>query len=256
MIFFHGILGTRANWRTIARRFTSQRKDWGALLVDLREHGESLRRPPPHTVRAAAEDPVELEHEIDLPIRGVLGHSFGGKVALEWLSQRRDVEEAWIVDSSPSPATPSNDPGETTAVLDALERAPRTFASRAEFIDAIVAEGQSAPIAQWLAKNLQKEESGVRFGPELPAIRELIADYSKTDSWPIIEDWRGGGDLHFVLGGNSTAVGASDRSRLARLAEGNPHVFMHVVEGAGHWVHIDNPDAIVALLTSKPTKQP
>ena len=256
MIFLHGILGTRANWRTIARRFTGQRDDWAAVLIDLREHGESLDRLPPHTVRAAAEDLVELEHEIDLPVRGVLGHSFGGKVALQWLSQHRDIEEAWIIDSSPSRSAPSSDPDATTSVLDTLERVPRTFASRAEFVDAIVAEGQPAPIAQWLAKNLQREESGVRFGPELPAIRELIADYRKTDSWSIVEDWHGDGDLRFVVGGRSNALGASDRARLATLATENSHVFMHVIEEAGHWVHIDSPDAIVALLTSKRTTQP
>lgn len=42
MLFLHGILGTRANWRGIARRFVDARPGWGAVLVDLREHGESL----------------------------------------------------------------------------------------------------------------------------------------------------------------------------------------------------------------------
>jgi len=30
---------------------------------------------------------------------------------------------------------------------------------------------------------------------------------------------------------------------------------VHVVEQAGHWVHIDAADALVALLTSRPSPQ-
>ena len=75
MIFMHGILGTRANWRTIARKFVKARPEWGAILIDLRQHGESLERPPPDTLHAAATDVVELQRALGLPIGGVLGHS-------------------------------------------------------------------------------------------------------------------------------------------------------------------------------------
>ena len=37
MLFLHGILGSGANWRTVARKIVAARPQWGAVLVDLIE---------------------------------------------------------------------------------------------------------------------------------------------------------------------------------------------------------------------------
>src|SRR5690606_41911913 len=41
MLFLHGILGRRSNWRSFSRRWVAARPGWGAVLVDLRGHGDS-----------------------------------------------------------------------------------------------------------------------------------------------------------------------------------------------------------------------
>ena len=41
LLFLHGILGSGANWRSFARKILEPRPHWGALLVDLRMHGQS-----------------------------------------------------------------------------------------------------------------------------------------------------------------------------------------------------------------------
>src|SRR5436305_214981 len=61
MLFLHGILGSGANWRTFAKQIVAERPSWGAVLVDLRLHGESQQGfGPPHTIAAAARDVAEL----------------------------------------------------------------------------------------------------------------------------------------------------------------------------------------------------
>src|SRR5690242_5162179 len=80
IVFLHGILGSGANWRTFARQIVAERPEMGALLVDLRLHGESPGFPPPHTVEAAARDVAEALPDIPGRTRAILGHSFGGKV--------------------------------------------------------------------------------------------------------------------------------------------------------------------------------
>ncbi|MBW2548093.1 MAG: alpha/beta fold hydrolase, partial [Deltaproteobacteria bacterium] len=135
MLFLHGILGTRANWRGIARTFVEARPAWGAVLVDLREHGDSLGMPTPHTVSAAATDVAELERFLDVPVGGALGHSFGGKVVLEWLRSRQGVRtEAWTIDSSPSPSAANRDTTATAEVMRTLENLPRHWVSREAFV--------------------------------------------------------------------------------------------------------------------------
>ena len=251
MLFVHGILGTRANWRGIARRFVEARPDWGAVLVDLREHGDSLGQPPPHSVHAAAADVSALQRSLGLAIGGALGHSFGGKVALEWLRSREgQATECWIVDSSPSPSPTDRDATATAEVLRMLSTLPSRWASREAFVSAVTDAGQAQPIAEWLAMNLKRSNDGAReFGPDLGAIRELIEDYAEKDLWDVVECLPSRCTLDAVIGARSSVWTPADRERLARCSEQEERLRVHVIEEAGHWVHVDATDALVSLLT-------
>lgn len=257
MLFLHGILGTRANWRGIARRFVEARPKWGAVLVDLREHGESLGIAGPHTLRAAAADLTELEQSLPVPVAGALGHSFGGKVVLEWLRGRTGrPAEAWTIDSSPSPAAADGDTSVAAGVIRTLEGLPRDWASREAFAAAVVEAGQSPGIAQWLAMNLHRKDDGQRtFGPDLAVIHDLMADYARTDSWDVVEGLPAGSTLDVVIGGRSEVFSESDRARIEHIATLNSAVSTHLLADAGHWVHVDAADALVTLLTSPRTPQ-
>jgi len=251
MLFLHGILGTRANWRRIARRFVEARPDWGAILIDLREHGDSLGFPPPHTLQTAAADLIELERSLSRPVGGALGHSFGGKVVLEWLRTRGGRQtEVWTIDSSPSPSAADRDTTATAAVIRTLEALPREWVSRDAFVAALVEAGQPEPIAQWLAMNLRRTDDGDRtFGPDLGVIRDLVEDYAGTDSWDVVETLPDACTLDMVIGGRSEVFSAADRARAEQVAKRNSRVSVHVIERAGHWVHVDAADALLALLT-------
>lgn len=253
MLFLHGILGNRANWRGIARRFVEARPDWGAVLVDLREHGDSLGLAGPHGLAAAARDLSALESSLDTRVEGALGHSFGGKVVLTWLRSRGGrPTDAWIIDASPSKTSPSRAASAAAEVLDVLGALPRRWASRAEFVDAIVDAGQSESIAQWLAMNLRRTEDGGRiFGPALAVIHELVSDYAETDCWSVIESPPEACAIHLVIGDRSVAYSREDRSRASEIAKGNPAVALDTIEDAGHWVHVDRPDALLELLAEK-----
>jgi len=251
MLFLHGILGTRANWRGIARRFVEARPEWGAILVDLREHGDSVGLPAPHTLLAAAADVTELERSLGMPIGGALGHSFGGKVVLEWLRTREgQPTEVWTIDSSPSPSEANRDTTATAGVIRILEALPREWPSGDAFVAALVEAGQPQPIAQWLAMNLRRTDAGNRtFGPDLGVIRDLVDDYARTDCWDVVEALPNGCTLDIVIGGRSEAFSVSDRARAEQLAEQNSNISVHLIARAGHWVHVDAADALVALLT-------
>lgn len=252
MLFAHGILGSRANWGGIARRFVELRPDWGAVLVDLREHGDSLGLPAPHSLRATARDLAELEDAVPLPVGGALGHSFGGKVVLEWLRSREGRRtEAWVVDASPSRSSLDRDRSPTAEVLQTLGTLPRHWPSRDAFVTALTKAGQADAIAQWLAMNLRRTDDGGRyFGPDLAVIHELIEDYARTDCWDVVETLPSGCTLDLILGGRSAVFTPGDQARLERIAERDPRISAHIIESAGHWVHVEAPDALVSALTA------
>jgi len=251
MLFLHGILGSGANWRTIARKLVQAKPEWGAVLVDLRMHGGSKSFAPPHTVAAAARDLVALEAHVPGPVRGLLAHSFGGKVALAYAGEhgaRLGLERLWLVDSSPGARKDARGSESTVRVVEMLGALPETFATRQAFVDAVRAEGHELPIAQWLAMNLERnverERDVFRFGLDMSAIRALLEDYFARDLWSVVE--HPPGDLRIVVinGGRSSVWQPEDEQRLT----GNPRVELHVVADAGHWVHADAPEELLGIL--------
>ncbi len=252
-LFLHGILGSGANWRTIARRFVQAKPDWGAVLVDLREHGGSTGRGGPNTVEACARDLVDLEPHVPGPIRGVLGHSFGGKVALDFArtnAERLGLETLWLVDSNPGVRLGARGSESTVAVVDMLRAMPEWFETRQAFIDAVQARGHGLAIAQWLAMNLDRGEHGVRFGLDLEAIRALLDDYFARDLWSVLEAPPGAMRVVVINGGRSQVWSDDDRRRIVEIAGRTDRVAVHEIPSAGHWVHAEAPEELLAILTA------
>ena len=101
LLVLHGVFGSAANWRMFARRLAAERPDWGFLLADLRGHNRSLGAPGPHRLDSMAADLLHLEAPQG-EIRGVMGHSLGGKVALAYAAKRGgELDQLWMLDSRP-----------------------------------------------------------------------------------------------------------------------------------------------------------
>lgn len=254
MLFLHGILGSGANWRTIAKRFIAARPRWGAVLVDLRMHGSSLGEAPPHTVARAANDLVALEAHVPGPIRGILGHSFGGKVALQWSGdegERLELERVFLIDSNPGARPDARGSEGTVRVVEMLESLPETFPTRQAFVDEIQKRGHDLAIAQWLAMNLERQGDTLRFGLDVGAIRALLEDYFTRDLWSVVENPPASAHVIVINGGKSNVFDETDRGRVEAIASRNERVRYHVVPRAGHWVHADAPDALHDILVAE-----
>jgi len=242
LYMLHGIFGAGRNWGTIARRLVRERPDWGVVLVDLREHGSSRGFPPPHTIAAAAADLEPLAARTDRPLHAVLGHSFGGKVALAYAASRpADLEQVWVVDSTPAASEPA---GSAWRMLCLIRRMPARFASRSELIDALTAGGFADRVAQWMATNLEPADDGYRWRFDLDAVEALIRDFFRTDFWATVES--PGPDIRFVKGSESSVM-SDDLTARIRRARSDGTVRIDTLAG-GHWLNADNPDGLIDLL--------
>lgn len=246
LLLTHGIYGAGGNWRAIARKLVEARPDWGVVLVDLRQHGRSEAGEPPHTLDAAAEDLRALAAELG-GIDALAGHSFGGKVVLA-ARARAPVRQTWMLDASPSarPGALADRSNSVIAVLELMERLPRAWARREDFVAAVTAAGHALPLAQWLAMNLVAADGGgLTLRLELAALREMLADYFARDLWA--EAFApGGGALEVVIADRSSALSVDDRARLERAPA---HVRAHHVD-AGHWLHIEAQAAVIDLFAA------
>jgi esterase len=244
LYLLHGIFGAGRNWASVARRLVRARPEWGAVLVDLREHGASRGFPPPHTLDACAGDLEALARKMGQGADALLGHSFGGKVAMTFVARGGSAAQLWVVDSTPE-AHP--DGGEAGEMLKRLRELPGPFESRDAGVDALVARGVALHVAQWMATNLEGDrDAGYRWRFSLDSMEALLQDFARRDLWDVLESPPGETEIHLIRAEGSRLLSGPSLARVERLSEGET-VFLHSVAG-GHWVNADNPEALHTLL--------
>jgi esterase len=245
LLVLHGIYGSGRNWATIARRLVEARPEWGVILVDLRLHGGSLGLDPPHTLAAAAADVAALVDQLGLQAAAILGHSFGGKVALVYArAHSQGVRQIWVIDSTLEIREPSGSAWRLTEVVRGL---PDRFPSREALTESIAPHGFSAPLASWLGMNLERDGDSFRWKLDWEGAEQMLRDYFRSDVWDVVEAPPAGTEIHIVGASESNSLTDSDRKRIERAAALNGATVLHDVEG-GHWINVDNPDVVVDLL--------
>lgn len=264
-VLLHGILGSGKNWGTFARRLAHEFPTWQFLLVDLRCHGDSasLKKRGPHSVASTASDVLKLVGQLRLTPRVLVGHSFGGKVVLSMVEQAakplpRPVR-AWVLDATPGKVRAGGD-GEDhpRELISFLRQLPKVVSSKNEVYTALMEEGFSNDVAQWVVTNLRStgpSSSTFSWAFDLDGIAELYQSYEDTNLWNFVENLPRGVHVSFLKAERSLHRWALEDLQRIHAAEElaseeGGGVEMHVLEDAGHWVHTDNPDGLFRILSS------
>ena len=235
--FLHGIFGQGRNWRSFAVKWLSNNPDFRAVLPDLRGHGGSLGAAPPHNLATCAAD-LEALPAPDL----VVGHSFGGKVALTWAALRQFQGNLVIVDAPPGvvPMDRATTEADPRHVLTLLRSAPNDrAAARAH----LLAAGLGPVVVDWLLLSLQREGNGWEWQYDLDAIHGLLNSYFTTNCWPALDLPRSPPAI-LVIAGRGGRWTAEELSHAGLC----PGVRPVMLPSAGHWVHVDAPDALRSVL--------
>jgi len=246
-IVVHGIMGSSRNWRSFIRRLGELRRDWRFLLVDLRAHGESIDAPPPHTVEACADDIARLTDALLIEPAAIIGHSFGGKVALAFAQKYGQVlEQVWVLDSPPHATMGPTDQLEVERIVRQLREIPVPIADRQTVDAALRAHGHTKSLAGWMTTNLQRSPDGFVWRFDIDAVTELLSDYRGVGFDDFVRSPPAHMTVHMVRAGRSARWPARALDLLAQpQLEGR----VHVLEEAGHWLHVDAPDNLRTLLS-------
>ena len=174
----------------------------------------------------------------------MLGHSFGGKVALE-LSRHRALSHLFLADSLPAARPEREGSAGTVRVVQMLKTLPAHFHDRPAFHAYVMELGFSKELALWLGQNLDPlSGGGYELGLDVDRIETLLHDYFVCDLWSAIDPPPGTMQSHVIIAGRSTVFGDDDRAFAFDLATRRDRVHTHVLEKADHWVHIDDPDGL------------
>jgi pimeloyl-ACP methyl ester carboxylesterase len=245
LYIIHGIYGSGRNWAGFAKRLVERRPEWGVILPDLRLHGGSKGFPPPDTVSACAADLAGLEEDLGLPACVLLGHSFGGKVALVSADRgNASLKQVWVVDSTLQAGKPS---GSAWEVIQIVRTLPDTFDARQKIEEVLVSHGYEQGVGTWLAMNLERDDGKFRWKLDWDRVEEMLRDYFATDVWKTVENPPAGMEIHVVKAEESSAIDPEAVERINRASERTGKVHLHRV-ASGHWINVDSPEALLALL--------
>jgi pimeloyl-ACP methyl ester carboxylesterase len=243
LVMLHGIYGRGRNWQGIARGLVAARPEYGCWLVDLPYHGDSGPGMHGDSVHGIAMDLDDWISSTGIAADAVLGHSYGGKVALAYAALRaQHALQVWVIDSTPEIKPPS---GSAWTMLELIRRLPSRFSSRDEAVESIVGGGFTPGVAQWMASNLAREGDGFVWRLDFAAMQRLLDDFFQTDLWNIVEHPGPSQELHFLKASESSTISTNALDRLARAPK--DRVQVHHADG-GHWIHAEKPQIVVDLL--------
>jgi esterase len=245
----HGVLGSGQNFSRFISKLCDKRPDFRYVLVDLRHHGQSSGAPSPDTIAACALDLTQLALHLGGEPEVLIGHSFGGKVAIEYARQRsaesRSLRQVWVLDSVPG--TQSGGQSEISEVIRAVRSVAVPTQNRREVVAHLVAEGLSSGLAEWMATNLKRQGENYVWTFNLDAIEELLRDYYRVDLWDYLAQPRELPEFELVVAERSDRWDTALRQRAQSLPP-SARVRYHLLQNAGHWVHVDNPTDLQALM--------
>lgn len=237
LIILHGLFGSSDNWLSIAKELENEYK---VYLVDQRNHGSS-----PHsddfTYEAMAADLAGFmeEHNIEDPI--VMGHSMGGKTAMQFALSYSDLlQKLIVVDIAPRYYKPHHQ-----AILEGLQSIDvENLKSRSEADKALAKHVQELGVRQFLLKNLgRNEQGGYEWKINLPVISEKIENVGQA----IEENTSFEKPVLFINGATSGYLKERDEEMINKLF---PQARIQTIEGAGHWVHAEKPEEFVEVVRS------
>ena len=228
VILLHGLFGSSDNWHYLAQKLAGQ---YRVLAVDQRNHGASPHSPQMDYPLMAA-DLSELMSGLRVSSAMVLGHSMGGKTAMQFALQfPAMVEKLVVADMAPRAYRPSHDL--IFAALSALDLSK--FTNRSQMEEALAPAIPSLLLRRFLLKNLGRDAAGSFFWKiNLPG---LANNYSHLRE-PLAPTTPFPRPALFLRGAQSNYVTDADEPLIRQLF---PAATFQTIAGAGHWLHADQP---------------
>ena len=229
LLILHGLFGSSRNWQSLARQYAGH---FDVISVDLRNHGQSFHAPQ-MDYRVMAEDVSALINSVDVADCLVIGHSMGGKVALQLAIDQPQLLKRMVI-ADIAPVSYRHDHNATLEALMAVEL--EQVNSRADADQQMQAYIPEAALRAFLLQNLVRQDSHWQWRVNLDAIESHMAELTsfqlpaaKFIDLPAL----------FIYGTRSNYVGETEKTVIQQQFR---RAKLLPIEGAGHWLHAEKPD--------------
>lgn len=236
LMIIHGLFGSSDNWGMLGKKFAEK---FTVYLIDLRNHGRS-----PHdssmNYELMADDLHELilNEGIESPV--LLGHSMGGKAALQFNEKHKNVLKKLIVADIGIKSYPMHH----DVIIKGLKNVNLEFiSSRKEAAESLSEFVKEIGVQQFLLKNLywvEKGKLGWRMNLDviIQNIHEVLTEIKTKNNFT---------KTLFVRGELSNYILEED---IPEISAALPNSSVSTIKNVGHWLHAENPVEFYNLVTS------
>lgn len=240
VIILHGLFGTLDNWQTIAKKLSEH---FTVFILDLRNHGRSPQTDDEYTYQLLADDLAEFMQDHWIYEARIVGHSMGGKVAMQFALNHPDsVKKLVVIDIAPKDYRSGHDD-----IFDALRDIDLTTLTDRKEAEKYLMEALNNDVGtvQFLLKNLsrQTEKEGGGFEWKMN-LNVLHRDYDNILKAPEGDPFPK--PTLFIRGGNSHYIKDEDTTVIETLF---PKSKVVTIDNAGHWVHADKPQELLKVVS-------
>lgn len=230
ILFLHGVLGSLDNFNSLAN---SLAKQYQTIQIDLRNHGLSPWANDMNYSLMVA-DIIELCDHLHLTDVIVIGHSMGGKLAMQLTQAVPDLIHHIVV-LDIAPVKYENDAN--LAVFKTLAYCiEHKITDKNQLAKQMEDKGLPKTTIQFLLKSFKQNQWLFNF-------TAINAHYAKICDWETREPWLK--PILFIRGGKSDyMIDAYHTETLQQF----PYLQIQTIEEAGHNVHAEKPNEVLHLL--------
>ena len=230
-VVLHGLFGSGKNWRSFAG---SLEEDFQVWTLDARNHGDS-----PHadsmSYQQMAEDVVRFFDENELENVILLGHSMGGKTAMQLALQFPDrIAALIVVDIAPVCYDHQQKQLKLIEAMQGLHLAAEM--SRSDIEKKLALKIPEKRLLSFLMTNLYRQNGQFqwRIGLEqIAAGMPYLLNYPEVNS--VFE-----GPVQFIGGENSAYLKFEYHALIRKKF---PESRIAMLKNCGHWLHVEQPAA-------------
>ncbi|MBA6341019.1 alpha/beta fold hydrolase [Colwellia sp. MB02u-10] len=225
IILIHGLFGRLENLNMVAKALA---ENYRVTSVDVRNHGDSFHDSVMN-YSTMAQDIIDIMQHLAINSAVVLGHSMGGKIAMELaLTAPALVEKLIVADIAPAEYPPHH-----KQIIAGLRSLDFTMIKQRKDADKQLSQYvDNLSVRQFLLRNLSSENGQFSFKCNLENIAknypQIMTAYQGSNSYQ--------GPTLFIKGANSNYILPEHRTVILRLF---PQSRARIIQGAGHWLHAE-----------------
>lgn len=228
LVFIHGLFGSLSNLGMLARAYYESHS---VIQIDVRNHGHSAHSPEMNYA-VMAQDILETLDALNIQKFSVIGHSMGGKIAMQLANSAGDrLEQLVVLDITPFPYKESHH-DQIFKALFAVQNAQ--IESRQQAMQIMREYLHEEMVIQFLMKSFSK-------GQWLFNVEALFNHYPDIINWDVIQPWQK--EALFIRGGKSAYI--SKDEHFAAIQQQFPRAKIAVLEDAGHWLHAEKTQQVL-----------